>query len=98
MRFRLPLVLAALGSAPLLHAQEASASWHAQSLGQAVLYTVLFSGLGIVLAILGYHLFDRFTPGSLHEEIFRNRNVAAALVGAAVIVGICVIIAAAMVG
>ncbi len=53
---------------------------------------------GIGLAILGYKLFDWCTPGDLHEEIVKNRNTAAALVGAAVIVGVCLIVAAAIVG
>ena len=72
--------------------------WHAQSLGQALLYTVVFTLLGIALAILGYKLFDVCTPGNLHEEILKNRNNAAALIGAAVILGVCIIVAAAIVG
>jgi uncharacterized membrane protein YjfL (UPF0719 family) len=72
--------------------------WHAQSLGQAVAYLVLFALLGIFLAILGYKIFDRCTPGHLHKEIIENRNVAAAIIGGAVILGVCVIIAGAMLG
>ncbi len=72
--------------------------WHAASLGQAVLYTVLFSLLGIGLAIVGYKLFDVCTPGNLHEEILKHRNTAAALIGAAVIIGVCIVVAAAIMG
>ena len=74
------------------------AGWHAQSLGQAVGYLVLFSAVGIVAAIAGYKLFDKCTPGDLHNEIVQNKNVAAAIVAGAVILGVCIIIAAAMVG
>ncbi len=72
--------------------------WHAQSLGEAVGYMMLFAAVGILLAILGYKLFDKCTPGDLHKEIIENKNVAAALVGGAVILGVCIIIAAAMLG
>lgn len=82
----------------LLPLAQAGLDWHAASLGQAVLYTVLFSLLGIGLAILGYKLFDVCTPGNLHEEILKNRNTAAALVGGAVIIGVCIVVAAAIMG
>lgn len=72
--------------------------WHAQTLPQAVGYMVLFSALGVLAAIAGYKIFDKCTPGDLHREIIENRNVAAAIVAAAVIIGVCVIIAAAMLG
>lgn len=75
-----------------------SAGWHAQSLGQALGYMVLFSAVGIVAAIAGYKLFDKCTPGDLHNEIVQNKNVAAAIVAGAVILGVCLIIAAAMLG
>ena len=73
-------------------------TWHAQSLGQAVGYMVLFGGIGIVMAIVGYKLFDKCTPGQLHREIVEEKNVAAALIGGSVILGVCIIIAAAMLG
>lgn len=54
--------------------------------------------LGFGLAIIGYKVFDACTPGDMHEEIVKNRNTAAAIVGAAVILGVCLIVAAAIVG
>lgn len=59
---------------------------------------VLFAAIGILAAIAGYKLFDKFTPGDLHHEILQNRNVAAAIVAGAVILGVSIIIAAAMIG
>ena len=90
-----------LAVAPLaLRAAETTTAsgWHAQSLPQAIGYMVLFSAIGIAAAIAGYKLFDKCTPGDLHREIVENRNVAAAIVAAAVILGVSVIIAAAMLG
>ncbi len=97
--FRLP-ALGILLIPTLLHATEAAPapSWHAQSLGQALAYMLLFAGVGIVAAILGYKIFDKCTPGDLNKEILEHRNVAAAIIGAAVILGVCIIIAASMLG
>lgn len=63
-------------------------------LGSLAIYVLL----GFGLAIVGYKAFDACTPGDLHEEIVKNRNTAAAIVGAAVILGVCLIVAAAIVG
>ena len=76
----------------------ASPTWHAQTIGQALLYMLIFAALGIVIAIVGYKLFDKFTPGDLHKEIVEKQNVAAAVVAAAVVIGVSIIIAAAMIG
>ena len=93
----LALLLAQAPSA-LAASTEAASTWHAQNLGQAIGYMLLFAVIGIVAAIVGYKLFDKCTPGDLHKEILENKNVAAAIVAAAVILGVCIIIAAAMLG
>jgi len=79
-------------------AEAAATSWHAQTLGQAVLNTLIFAALGIALAVLGFKVLDKCTPGDLQKEILENRNVAAAILTGAVILGLCIIIAAAMIG
>ena len=73
-------------------------TWHAQNLPQALGYMLLFAVVGIIAAILGYKLFDMCTPGDLNKEIVENKNIAAAIVAGAVILGVCVIIAAAVHG
>lgn len=83
---------------PLVAQAAAPSSWHATSILEALFYTALFSVAGTLLAILGYKLFDLCTPGNLHEEIVKNKNLAAAVVGGAVIVGVCIVVAAAIVG
>lgn len=71
-------------------------SWHAKSLLAALGNMAAFGLVGVVLAVIGYKLFDAATPGNMHKEIVENRNVAAGMVGAAVIIGVCIIVAAAM--
>lgn len=99
------LAITVFATAPLVAAEipanlaaEPIHGWHAQTLGEAIGYVLLFAAIGIVAAILGYKLFDKCTPGDLHKEIIEHKNVAAAIVAAAVIVGVSIIIAAAMMG
>jgi len=68
------------------------------SLLQALGYMAVFALVGIVVAVLGYKIFDKCTPGDMNKEIVENRNVAAAIVAGAVILGVCIIVAAAIVG
>jgi uncharacterized membrane protein YjfL (UPF0719 family) len=84
--------------ASLLAADAVAPTWHAQTLGQAFGQMVLFAAVGIAAAIVGYKVFDKCTPGDLHKEILENKNVAAAIVAGAVILGVSIIIAAAMIG
>ncbi|MFM8468926.1 MAG: DUF350 domain-containing protein [Limisphaerales bacterium] len=67
-------------------------------LPEALFSMVVFALVGIVTAIAGYRLFDKFTPGDLHKEILENKNVAVAIIAAAVILGVCLIVAAAIMG
>ena len=99
VRLVLPLlVLATTTSLFAVEAPPAPPSWHAQTLAGAIGYVVLFTAIGVALAIAGYKLFDKCTPGDLHREIVENKNVAAAIVAAAVILGVCIVIAASMLG
>ena len=94
------LALIILLTPTLLPAAEAAPTptWHAKSLGQALAYMLLFAGVGVVAAIAGYKIFDKCTPGHLNKEILEHRNVAAAIIAGAVILGVCIIIAASMLG
>ena len=64
-----------------------------QMFGMAVLSTLVFGSVGILLAIVGFKLFDLLTPGKLEEEIVQKQNIAAAILGASIVLGICLIIA-----
>jgi uncharacterized membrane protein YjfL (UPF0719 family) len=83
-----------------LFAAEATAptTWHAQTLGEALGYMLLFAVVGIAAAVIGFKVFDKCTPGDLSKEIIEHKNVAAAIVAGAVILGVSIIIAAAMLG
>ena len=69
-----------------------------QYFGMACLSTLVFGGIGIILAIIGFKLFDLLTPGKLEEEIIQKQNLAAAILGAAIVLGICHIVAHAVGG
>lgn len=68
------------------------------SLLEALGAMIVFALVGIALAIAGYRIFDKCTPGDLNKEIIENKNVAAAIIAGAVILGVCLIVAAAMIG
>jgi uncharacterized membrane protein YjfL (UPF0719 family) len=63
-----------------------------------VVATVIYGVLGIGLAMLGYKVFDWMTPFDLDEEIHKNKNVAAAVMVSAVVLGVSIIVAAAIAG
>lgn len=87
---------------PSLLAAEATStavpSWHAQTLLEAIINVLIFAAIGIATAIIGFKIFDKCTPGDLQKEIVENKNIAAAIMAAAVILGVSIIIAAAMIG
>ena len=73
-------------------------AWRAQSLWEALGQMLLFAVVGIVAAIVGNKVFDKCTPGDLNKEIVEHKNTAAAIIAGAVILGVCLSIAAAMIG
>lgn len=82
----------------LLCAQAAAAGEdRLETLGYGLLSTSAFGVLGIILAVLGFKMFDLVTKFHVEKEIFEKQNVAAAVVAAAMLLGICVIVAAAVV-
>ena len=55
--------------------------------------TVVFSVLGMVLAIVGFKVFDLAIKFDIEREICEKNNIAAAILAAAVVLGICLIVA-----
>lgn len=92
----LPLLL--LATSALAADAVPAVSWHAQSLLAACGNVLIFAALGIIAAIVGFKVFDLCTPGDLQKEIIENKNIAAAIVAAAAILGVSIIIAASMLG
>jgi uncharacterized membrane protein YjfL (UPF0719 family) len=70
--------------------------WAFDALAWYVLSTLTFGLVGIVLAIIGFKLFDFLTPGNLEDEIVKKQNLAAAILGAAIVLGICLIVSRAV--
>lgn len=65
---------------------------------QAILNVAAFTAIGLVLFGLAFFLMGKFTPFSLRKEIEEDQNIALAIVIASVIIGIAMIIVAAITG
>jgi len=61
-----------------------------------ILAAVFFAVLGIVIFVGAFVLIDKFTPGSLWQELMEKRNTAMAILMAGIGIGISIIIAAAI--
>lgn len=79
-----------------MFAQTSWMNWPPTTLKEAALASLIFGLVGILLAILGFKIFDWLTPGKLQEEIFHKGNIAAAVLAGAFLIGICLIIARAI--
>jgi uncharacterized membrane protein YjfL (UPF0719 family) len=64
----------------------------------ALVNSIVFSVLGVVVFGLSFVIVDMLTPYELWKEISDGKNVALAIVVGAMSLGICVIIAAAIHG
>ena len=65
---------------------------------RVLVLSVVYAALGIVLLYVGYRLFDWLTPTNLQEDIFKNANVAVAILVGAFILGLAIVIGAAIHG
>ncbi len=68
------------------------------SIGNAVVQSVVFSAIGIVFFAFAFWLIAKAAPFSVHKEIEEDQNTALAIVIASVIIGVSLIISAAMHG
>jgi len=62
----------------------------------AVIASLLFALIGVAVFWLCFVIIDKITPYDLWSEIVEKQNVALALVVAAMSLGICLIVAAAI--
>ncbi|WDF67410.1 DUF350 domain-containing protein [Sphingobacterium oryzagri] len=60
--------------------------------------SIVYSLIGITVLLLAYWILERLTPENSWQEIVKNKNVALAIVFAAFIIGISIIVAAAIHG
>src|SRR5262245_27557184 len=61
-----------------------------------VLASIVYGLLGLILLLIGYYIYELITPWSVKEELITHRNPAVAIVLAGFIIGMAVIIAAAI--
>lgn len=69
-----------------------------QDLGPNLLIVAAYGVLGILLTVLGFKLFDWLMPHVNVEKELAERNVAVAVVMAAAILGVALVIVAAIAG
>ncbi len=60
--------------------------------------SVIFSAIGIVILLLTYWLIEKITPENTWKEIVEKNNLSVAIVFAAFIIGISMIVSAAIHG
>jgi len=68
------------------------------NLGGGLICVAAYSLLGIVVVYGAVRFWDKVTPGHLEEEVFVKGNMAAAIFGAAMVLGLSWIVAAAIHG
>ena len=64
----------------------------------AFLGSIMFALMGVIIFLIAFLVIDKLTPYNLWEEIVEKQNRALALVVAAMSLGICIIVAAAIHG
>jgi putative membrane protein len=67
-------------------------------LDEAVISSAAFAAIGIVVFVLAFWLMTKIAPFSVRKEIEEDQNVALAVIMAGVLIGISLIIAAAIGG
>lgn len=63
-----------------------------------ILNSLIYSGIGILVFVIGFFILDMLTPGKLWEEINEKQNRAVATFAGAVAIGLAIIVAAAIHG
>ena len=61
-----------------------------------ILSSIVYGLLGLILLLIGYYVYELITPWSVKDELTTHRNPAVAMVVAAFILGMAVVIAAAI--
>ncbi len=61
---------------------------------QGILLTLIYGPIAIIFAVLGFKVFDWITPRiDIQRELAEKNNLAVAVVCAAIILGVCFIVA-----
>ena len=62
----------------------------------AVIGSIVYALIGLIIFWLSFLIIDKLTPYDLWQEIVEKQNVALGMVVAAISLGICIIVAAAI--
>ena len=65
---------------------------------KGIVSSLIFSGIGIIILIISYLILEKLTPENTWNELVKNKNIALAIVFGAFIIGISLIISAAIHG
>jgi uncharacterized membrane protein YjfL (UPF0719 family) len=68
------------------------------NLGEAAVSSAVFAGIGLVVFGIAFWLMNKLAPFPVKKEIEEDQNVALAIIMAGVIIGVSLIIAAAVGG
>ena len=63
-----------------------------------LILATVFSALGFALLFVGYRVLDALTPTDMAKKIFDDGNVAVSVLAGAFVIGLAIIIAAAITG
>jgi putative membrane protein len=63
-----------------------------------ILNSIIFSILGIIILLIAYFIIEKLTPENTWKEVAEKNNIAVAIVFGALIIGISMIISAAIHG
>ena len=69
-----------------------------QPLVDGILSTIIYGIIGIIFAAIAFKMADWLTPGDLKEQIAEHENRALAILAGSMVLGVCLIIAAVMIG
>ncbi len=86
--------VASVAYAARASAQETAVADTTSELVQHLIATLVFGGLGIVLALVGIKAFEMVQPYSVRKELEEDQNIAVGMVIASMTLGLSIIIAA----
>ena len=69
-----------------------------ENMGDALVSTAVFAGIGLAVFGIAFWLMTKLAPFSVKKEIEEDQNTALAVIMAGVIIGVSLIIAAAISG
>ncbi|MEZ4445638.1 MAG: DUF350 domain-containing protein [Polyangiaceae bacterium] len=79
-------------------AEEAAKGLNADSIIRVVVESVIFVGIGLVVFLIAFFLMTKIAPFSIRKEIEEDQNTSLGIVIGSVIIGLAIIIAAAIGG